>query len=72
MLLRSALEQKKIDEIKEYESIDYDALVESDRSTVGLGTKVIPCIDMYFNTLTASWECLSFRSSNSNFFDRLE
>ncbi|KAF7149660.1 hypothetical protein RHSIM_Rhsim02G0000100 [Rhododendron simsii] len=36
----SALEQKKIDEIKEYESIDYDALVESDRSTVGLGTKI--------------------------------
>ncbi|KAG5559763.1 hypothetical protein RHGRI_003151 [Rhododendron griersonianum] len=37
---RSALEQKKIDESKEYESIDYDALVESDRSTVGLGTKI--------------------------------
>ncbi|XP_058199173.1 uncharacterized protein LOC131314503 [Rhododendron vialii] len=37
---RSALEQKRIDESKEYESIDYDALVESDRSTVGLGTKI--------------------------------
>ncbi|KAF5947292.1 hypothetical protein HYC85_013249 [Camellia sinensis] len=37
---RSALEQKKIDESKEYRAIDYDAPVESDPSTIGLSTKI--------------------------------
>ncbi|XP_028056555.1 uncharacterized protein LOC114260611 isoform X3 [Camellia sinensis] len=37
---RSALEQKKIDESKEYRAIDYDAPVESDPSTTGLSTKI--------------------------------
>ncbi|THG20079.1 hypothetical protein TEA_000632 [Camellia sinensis var. sinensis] len=38
--IRSALEQKKIDESKEYRAIDYDAPVESDPSTTGLSTKI--------------------------------
>ncbi|XP_037493514.1 uncharacterized protein LOC105646135 isoform X2 [Jatropha curcas] len=37
---RSALEQKKADEIKEFGPIDYDAPVESDKKTIGLGTKI--------------------------------
>ncbi|XP_065864094.1 uncharacterized protein [Euphorbia lathyris] len=37
---RSALEQKKTDEIKTYGPIDYDAPVESDKKTIGLGTKI--------------------------------
>lgn len=41
-MFRLALEQKKADEKKEYGAIDYDAPVESERSTVGLGTKVNP------------------------------
>lgn len=39
-LLRSVLEQKKVDEVKEYGAIDYDAPVESEKKTIGLGTKV--------------------------------
>jgi hypothetical protein len=39
-LLRSALEQKKADEVKEFRAIDYDAPVESEKKTIGLGTKV--------------------------------
>ncbi|GMP35239.1 hypothetical protein CsSME_00007764 [Camellia sinensis var. sinensis] len=39
-LALSALEQKKIDESKEYRAIDYDAPVESDPSTTGLSTKI--------------------------------
>lgn len=39
-LLRSALEQKKTDEVKEFGAIDYDAPVESEKRTIGLGTKV--------------------------------
>lgn len=41
LLLRSALEQKKSDESEKYGAIDYDAPVESDPNTIGLGTKVI-------------------------------
>ncbi|XP_059639097.1 uncharacterized protein LOC132281406 isoform X2 [Cornus florida] len=37
---RSALEQKKADEVKEYGAIDYDAPMESKGSTIGLGTKI--------------------------------
>ncbi|KAM7254228.1 hypothetical protein ACFE04_031910 [Oxalis oulophora] len=36
---RSALEQKKADEKKEFGAIDYDAPVESGKKTIGLGTK---------------------------------
>jgi hypothetical protein len=39
-LLRSALEQKKVDEVKEFGAINYDAPVESEKKTIGLGTKV--------------------------------
>lgn len=39
-LLRSALEQKKADEQKEFGAIDYDAPVEPEKKTIGLGTKV--------------------------------
>ena len=39
-LLRSALEQKKAEEEKEFGAIDYDAPVESEKKTIGLGTKV--------------------------------
>ena len=39
-LLRAALEQKKADEEKEFGAIDYDAPVESEKKTIGLGTKV--------------------------------
>ncbi|KAF5466227.1 hypothetical protein F2P56_016174 [Juglans regia] len=37
---RSALEQKKADEEKEFGAIDYDAPVESEKKTIGLGTKI--------------------------------
>ncbi|WCJ37164.1 Tetratricopeptide repeat (TPR)-like superfamily protein [Euphorbia peplus] len=37
---RSALEQKKTDEIKQFGPIDYDAPVKSDKKTIGLGTKI--------------------------------
>ncbi|XP_048139914.1 uncharacterized protein LOC115755813 [Rhodamnia argentea] len=37
---RSAIEQKKADEIKEFGAIDYDAPTETDDKTIGLGTKV--------------------------------
>ncbi|PSR96995.1 Protein SLOW GREEN 1 like [Actinidia chinensis var. chinensis] len=37
---RSALEQKKSDESEKYGAIDYDAPVESDPNTIGLGTKI--------------------------------
>ncbi|KAL1205682.1 hypothetical protein V5N11_001383 [Cardamine amara subsp. amara] len=37
---RSALEQKKTEEVKEFGPIDYDAPVKSDQKTIGLGTKV--------------------------------
>lgn len=37
---RTALEQKKADEKKEYGAIDYDTPVESEEKTIGLGTKI--------------------------------
>lgn len=37
---RSALEQKKTEQVKKFGPIDYDAPVQSDQKTVGLGTKV--------------------------------
>ncbi|XP_010252213.1 PREDICTED: uncharacterized protein LOC104593869 isoform X1 [Nelumbo nucifera] len=37
---RSAIEQKKAEENKQYGAIDYDAQIESDQNTIGLGTKV--------------------------------
>uniref|UniRef100_A0A0E0Q6R4 Tetratricopeptide repeat-like domain-containing protein n=1 Tax=Oryza rufipogon TaxID=4529 RepID=A0A0E0Q6R4_ORYRU len=37
---RSALEKKKADENKNYQAIDYDAPIESDKSTIGFGTRV--------------------------------
>lgn len=37
---RSALEQKKAEEIEEFVAIEYDAPVESESGTVGLGTKI--------------------------------
>ncbi|KAF3432322.1 hypothetical protein FNV43_RR27062 [Rhamnella rubrinervis] len=37
---RSALEQKKADEEKEFVAIDYDAPVEQEKKTIGLGTKI--------------------------------
>lgn len=40
MLLRSALEQKKVEEKKEFGAIDYDAPISSDKKTIGFGTKV--------------------------------
>jgi hypothetical protein len=45
MLLRSALEQKKAEEIKEFGPIDYDAPISSDNNnnkTIGFGAKVQP------------------------------
>ncbi|XP_010252216.1 PREDICTED: uncharacterized protein LOC104593869 isoform X4 [Nelumbo nucifera] len=36
---RSAIEQKKAEENKQYGAIDYDAQIESDQNTIGLGTK---------------------------------
>lgn len=39
-LLRSVLEQKKTDAEKEFGAIDYDAPVESEKKTIGLGTQV--------------------------------
>ncbi|PIN23860.1 hypothetical protein CDL12_03406 [Handroanthus impetiginosus] len=37
---RSALEQKKAEEEKEYGAIDYDAPSETNNNTIGLGTKI--------------------------------
>ncbi|KAL5823747.1 hypothetical protein ACOSQ4_021647 [Xanthoceras sorbifolium] len=37
---RSALEQKKVEQEKEFGAIDYDAPVESEKKTIGLGTKI--------------------------------
>ncbi|KAK1576239.1 hypothetical protein Q3G72_012146 [Acer saccharum] len=39
-LLRSALEQKKAEEEKEFGAVDYDAPVELEKKTIGLGTKI--------------------------------
>ncbi|XP_050224707.1 uncharacterized protein LOC126674314 isoform X2 [Mercurialis annua] len=37
---RSAIQQKKADGIKDFGPIDYDAPVESDKKTIGLGTQI--------------------------------
>uniref|UniRef100_A0A2P2LQ10 Uncharacterized protein LOC105131691 isoform X1 n=2 Tax=Rhizophora mucronata TaxID=61149 RepID=A0A2P2LQ10_RHIMU len=37
---RSALEQKKAEEIKDFGPIDYDAPVESEKKTIGVGAKI--------------------------------
>lgn len=37
---RSALEKKKTEVVNEFGPIDYDAPVQSDQKTIGLGTKV--------------------------------
>ncbi|KAJ6428597.1 hypothetical protein OIU84_020305 [Salix udensis] len=37
---RSALEQKRVEEIKEFGPIDYDAPVKTENKTIGLGTKI--------------------------------
>ncbi|KAK9082695.1 hypothetical protein Scep_029166 [Stephania cephalantha] len=37
---RSALEQKKVEETKQFGPIDYDEPVDSNQSTIGLGTKI--------------------------------
>ncbi|CAL5076001.1 unnamed protein product [Urochloa decumbens] len=37
---RSALEKKKAEENKDYQAIDYDSPIESDKSTIGFGTRV--------------------------------
>ncbi|GLT61761.1 hypothetical protein SLA2020_344440 [Shorea laevis] len=37
---RAALEQKKAEENKEFGPIDYDAPVESEKNTIGIGTKI--------------------------------
>ncbi|KAL6842244.1 hypothetical protein ACP4OV_027892 [Aristida adscensionis] len=37
---RSALEKKKTEESKNYQAIDYDAPIESDKSTIGFGTRI--------------------------------
>ena len=43
VLYRSALEKKKAEENKDYQAIDYDAPIESDKSTIGFGTRVSIC-----------------------------
>ncbi|EXC36067.1 hypothetical protein L484_001367 [Morus notabilis] len=37
---RAALEQKKVEEEKEFGAIDYDVPIESEKKTIGLGTKI--------------------------------
>ncbi|KAJ0039313.1 hypothetical protein Pint_22916 [Pistacia integerrima] len=39
-LLTSAVEQKKAEKEREFGAIDYDAPIESDKKTIGLGIKV--------------------------------
>lgn len=39
-LYRSAIEKKNAEEKKPYQAIDYDTPIESDKSTIGFGTKV--------------------------------
>jgi len=43
VLYRSALEKKKAEENKDYQAIDYDAPIESNKSTIGFGTRVSIC-----------------------------
>ena len=43
VLYRSALEKKKAEENKDYQAIDYDFPIESDKSTMGFGTRVSIC-----------------------------
>jgi len=43
VLYRSALEKKKAEENKDYQAIDYDAPIESDKSTISFGTRVSIC-----------------------------
>ena len=43
VLYRSALEKKKAEENKDYQAIDYDAPIESDKTTIGFGTRVSIC-----------------------------
>lgn len=68
-LYRSALEKKKADENKNYQAIDYDAPIESDKSTIGFGTRVSIYYKMvlHFHNLLAS---LSY--TNKKFPSRLE
>jgi hypothetical protein len=40
MFCRSALEKKKAEDNKNYLAIDYDAPIESDKSTIDFGTRV--------------------------------
>jgi hypothetical protein len=47
MFYRSALDKKKVEEKKTYQAIDYDAPVESDKSTIGFGTRVSISIHIY-------------------------
>lgn len=44
---RSALDKKKVEEKKTYQAIDYDAPIESDKSTIGFGTRVSIPIHLY-------------------------
>jgi hypothetical protein len=37
---RSAIEKKIAEEKKTYQAIDYDSPIESDKKTIGFGTKV--------------------------------
>ncbi|KAK6915217.1 hypothetical protein RJ641_020334, partial [Dillenia turbinata] len=64
---RAALEQKKADEIKEYGPIDYDAPVESEKSTISLGTKIgIGVAVIVFGLLFAVGDFLPSESESSS------
>jgi hypothetical protein len=47
LFYRAALDKKKVEEKKTYQAIDYDAPIESDKSTIGFGTRVGISIHRY-------------------------
>eukprot|EP00262_Sarcandra_glabra_P015604 TRINITY_DN485_c0_g1_i3.p1 TRINITY_DN485_c0_g1~~TRINITY_DN485_c0_g1_i3.p1 ORF type:complete len:429 (-),score=98.41 TRINITY_DN485_c0_g1_i3:122-1408(-) len=64
---KSALEQRNMEENKQYQAIDYDAPPESEQSTVGLGTKVgVGVAVVVFGLVFALGDFLPSESVSSN------
>lgn len=71
MVLRSAAEQKKAEEEKEFGAIDYDAPVETEKAAIGLGTKVrLKSYLCFFMWINASFTVLITKSGLT--WNRLE
>lgn len=62
---RSATQQKKAEEEKQYGAIDYDAPIEPKSGTLGLGTKVISQLElMYLCTFIARYYFFTYEATN--------